>query len=168
MHFQFWVTLSDLWHMTEIYYTKIICNDNLAGKENANATENEYFGLRRFDRVAPWKWNTNSMAQRALNSHLTQRCKVDAQFFSLAGATWRHACTEQALNLITSRSLCSRPSIWGDPTSSIVPEAYIKANMWPHVTGSPRMIGMQRPGATTACMQCNTKSPSTEDGSITT
>ena len=41
--------------MTEIYYTKIICNDNLAGAENANATENEYFGLRRFDRVAPWK-----------------------------------------------------------------------------------------------------------------
>jgi hypothetical protein len=45
------------------------------------------------------------MAQRAPNSHLTQRRKVDAQFFSLAGATRRHACTEQALNTCAARQL---------------------------------------------------------------
>ena len=68
-----------------------------AGAKKVNAMANTYFGVRRVDRDAPWHSCANAMAQSASNGHLAPRRKVGAQFFSLAGAPWRHACTEQAL-----------------------------------------------------------------------
>ena len=88
--------------MTDIYYHKLKVITRVIttkGGRNGGERHGEHlFGERRFHRVAPWNYCANSMAQHAPNSHRTPQCSVGAQFFLVAGATRRHACTEQALS----------------------------------------------------------------------